>query len=160
MTLSEQRSGAWRELNALLAAHGLDVPDIDEFVASSESASQSAQSDSNTSQLNLSVPKGERDWNSVFGGIDLSKANDISNAYRRFKHFEPPLDHECFFAEACKRVTVGQEAEFVVAIAETAEFALPHCRIFLEQIPDTWKPRLIIRPIRTRKFGKKGLPAS
>jgi len=82
----------------------------------------------------------------IFEDIDLTVANDISRAHQRFKDFEPPYYHERFFEEACRRVNVGKEAEFIAAIADVTDFNLYHLRNFLEQFPESWKSRLAVKP--------------
>ena len=87
----------------------------------------------------------ERDWGAIFSGIDLSSANDVSLAYNRFKDCDFPYYHDRFFKEACTRVIVGKEAEFVKAISDVAEFDLYRFRNFLDELPDEWRTRLAIK---------------
>jgi len=149
MTLDQQSVGRWRELKSVLAEHGLVPPELDERIALSEREEQFSKSGENSYCINPAAErerKDERDWNAIFDGIDLCVANDISRAYQRFKDLDPPHYHERFFEEACRRVQIGKEAEFITAIADVTDFDLYHLRIFLEQLPENWKSRLAVKP--------------
>lgn len=148
MTLDGQSLGTWREFKNVLTGHGIAAPELDERVAIGEREEQSSKPNNNSDDLKRAAAREteyERNWNVIFEGIDLGVANDISQAHRRFKNFEPPYYHECFFEEACRRVNVGQEAEFIAAIADVTDFNLYHLRNFLEQLPESWKSRLAVK---------------
>lgn len=149
MTLERQSVGRWRELKDVLTEHGIAPPELDERIALSEREEQSSKLGENSYGVDRAAArerKDQRDWNAIFEGIDLGVANDISRAHRRFKDFEPPYYHERFFEEACRRVNVGKEAEFIAAIADVTDFDLYHLRSFLEQLPESWKSRLAVKP--------------
>ncbi|MDP2602700.1 MAG: AVAST type 3 anti-phage nuclease/ATPase Avs3a [Deltaproteobacteria bacterium] len=148
MTLDRQSLGTWRELKNVLIGHSIAAPELDERIAVSEREEQSSNSAKNSYGVDRARDregKDERDWNAIFENIDLSVANDISQAHRRFKECEPPYNHERFFEEACRRVHVGKEAEFIAAIADVVDFNLYHLRNFLEQLPESWKGRLAVK---------------
>lgn len=148
MTLDQQSVGRWRELKSVLAEYGMVPPELDERIALSEREEQSSKSGEKSYGIDRAKDresKDGRDWNAIFEGIDLSVANDISRAYRRFKDFEPPYYHERFFEEACRRVHVGKEAEFIAAIADVTDFDLYHLRNLLEQLPKNWRSRLAVK---------------
>jgi hypothetical protein len=148
MTLDGQSAGRWRELKIVLAEYGMAIPELDERIALSERGESSSRSGENSYGIVSATDrksKDERDWNTIFEGIDLSIANDISRAHRRFKDFEPPYYHERFFNEACRRVHVGKEAEFIVAIADVVDFGPYHLREFLGQLPEGWRRRLAVK---------------
>lgn len=150
MVLDRVSVSKWRKLKSVFTEYGMVLPsDLDERAALSEREEQSRKSGENSYGIDRAADrksKDERNWSLIFDGIDLSVANDISQAHRRFKDFEPPYYHECFFAEACQRVHVGKEAEFIAAIADIADFDLYHFRYFLEQIPENWRSRLSVKP--------------
>lgn len=148
MTLDQQSVGRWRELKCVLSEHGITPPELDERIALSERKEQFSKSGENSYSINQVVEqerKDERDWNAIFDGIDLCVANDISRAYQRFKDLDPPYYHERFFEEACRRVQIGKEAEFITAIVGVTAFDLYDLRIFLKQLPDNWKSRLAVK---------------
>jgi len=147
MMLDGQSSRKWRALKDLSVSHGLVLPDIDELIIYNERKEQSEKSadDAYRDERSLSESKEKRDWNAIFAGIDLSVANDISLAHLRFLDFDPPYYHDHFFKEAYGRVIVGKEAEFITAIAESADFELYHFRTFLEQVPKEWRNRLAVQ---------------
>jgi len=145
MMLHGQSIRSWRELKNILGENGIKLLDLDERIILSEREEQSSKSNE---RQNLAVDlesNDNRDWNAIFEDIDLSVANDISRAHRRFRDFDPPCYHDRFFAEACRRVHVGKEAEFIAAISDVAEFDLFHLRYFLKQIPETWRSRLAVK---------------
>lgn len=149
MTMDLQSADTWRQLKNVLTEYGIPFPELDERIVLSELEEQSSKSRANSHHVDhVDIPrrKDERDWNAIFEGIDLSVANDISQAHRRFKDFEPPYYHERFFEEACLRVNLGNEAEFVIALADVLDFDLYDLRSFLEQIPESWKNRLAVKP--------------
>ena len=148
MTLDGQSLERWLELKNILGGYSIALPELDERIALSEREEQSNMSKENRHGINFvsdRESKDEREWNAIFEGLDLSIANDISQAHRRFKDFEPPYYHERFFEEACRRVRVGKEAEFITAISDIANFDLYHLRIFLEQLPENWRSRLAVK---------------
>lgn len=149
MTLDQQSVERWRELKRVLAEHGITPPELDERIALSEREEQFSKSGENSYSINpVAEPerRDERDWNAIFDGINLCITNDILRAYRRFKDLDPPYYHEWFFEEACRRVQIGKEAEFITAIAGVTAFNLYDLRIFLKQLPENWKSRLAIKP--------------
>ena len=146
ITLATQSTHDWHSLQELCLSHGLTLPNIDGFIALGKREEASGSTDDfNHLARSSTALKGERDWDKVFTGIDFSRSSDISIAYRRFKEFEPPYYHDRFFAEACHRVTVGREAEFITAFQEVSNFDLYHLRHFIAQIPDGWKIRLAVK---------------
>lgn len=149
ITLDRQSVGRWRELKNVLTEHGIAAIELDERIVLSEREERSSKSRDNNDDVGRAAAlesKYERDWNAIFESIDLGVANDISRAHRRFKDFEPPYYHERFFEETCRRVNVGKEAEFIAAIADVTDFDLYHLRNFLEQLPESWKNRLAVKP--------------
>lgn len=144
MTLNGQSVGRWRELKNILDKHGISHMELDERIALSEREEQSRKSGESKNDINH-YKDPENDWDAIFEGIDLCDANDVSQAHRRFKVSETPYYHERFFAEACRRVQVGKEAEFITSISDVADFDLYHLRIFLKQFPETWRSRLSIK---------------
>ena len=148
MTLGQQAPEKWRKLKIVLNEHGITLPlDFEERIALSEREEKFKSGTSNyiAKRATNRESKNDRDWNQIFDGIDLSVANDISRAYRRFKGLEPPYYHKLFFEEACRRVEVGKEAEFISAIADVADFDLYHLRSILEQLPVNWRSRLGVK---------------
>jgi hypothetical protein len=148
MTLDRQSLAKWRELKDALKQHGITVVDLDERIALSEREEQSGkrrENGENVDPATLRESKYERDWNAIFESIDRAVANDISRAHRRFKDFRSPYYHDLFFEEACRRVSVGKEAEFIAAIADVTNFDLYHLRCFLENVPEGWKNRLAVK---------------
>ncbi len=147
MMLNQQSVGRWREIKNILAEHGIILPGLDERIALGEREELSCRSRDNNGIDPAVNRKGkdDRDWNAVFEDVDLSIANDISQAYRRFKDLDPPYYHEHFFKEACRRVHVGKEAEFIYSIVNVADFDLFHLRYFFEQLPENWRSRLSVK---------------
>lgn len=148
MNMDRRGAGKWRELKSVLAQHDVEVGDLDERIALSEQEEQSSNRRNNgddVSRAAVRESKNERDWNAIFEGVDLGVANDISRAHQRFKDFEPPYYHERFFEEACRRVNVGKEADFIAALADVTDFDLYHLRSFLEQLPGDWRNRLAVK---------------
>lgn len=149
MTLGKHGPEKWRNLKRVLNEHGMTLPpDLEERISLSE---RDEQFKSGTSSYIAESPtnresKGGRDWDAIFDGVDLSAANGISPAYRRFRELDPPFYHEIFFKEACRRVQIGKEAEFIAAMADVPDFNLFHLRDFLEQIPERWRSRLAVKP--------------
>jgi hypothetical protein len=86
MTLNGQSASTWRALKELSDLHTLMLPGLDEQIEFGErkelpNRSEHAQE---RRRLRLSGGADERDWGSVFAGVDLTTANGISQAYRRF----------------------------------------------------------------------------
>lgn len=131
-----------RDLLRVFVKHGIDAKGLTEaisFAEVEEGARKSSEPDV-LKRHSEKLPK-PRDWNAVFGGVDLTTPNGISRAYVAFKQTEIPWSHEDFFAEALRRVTAGKETDFILALGEFPEFSLYSLRTFLEQVPETWKSR-------------------
>jgi hypothetical protein len=148
LQLDEQNVSVWRNMKDVAVSHGLTLPTIDTLLAfceRKERSNPSRHGGYSDSVSMVSRRQDARDWDAIFAGIDLSSANDISRAHDRFQDSDPPYDHDHFFEEACKRVSLGKEAEFTRALAETAEFNVYHLRSFLEQFPEAWRTRLAVK---------------
>ncbi len=148
MALDQQDVRRWRELKSILAAHGMAPSELDERIALCEREEQSKKSGENILDIDRDANRENKDkcdWQAIFEGIDLSVANHISQAHHRFRDCEPPYYHEHFFEEACRRVHIGKEAEFIDAIANVVDFDLYHLRIFLEKLPENWRNRLAVK---------------
>jgi hypothetical protein len=142
MKLAGESTSVWQALKEAATPEGLVLDDIDELIAFSAHADRSTKEAAETAGTNLPSRRDERDWDSVFSGIDLSIANDISRAYHRFRDADPPYYGESFFREACQRVLLGSEAKFVTAIVDVPELTLYDLRNFLQEIPKEWRARL------------------
>lgn len=148
MTLDRQGLAKWTEFKSVLVKNGMTVPELDGWINVSkreEQANQSLENSHGRDHDRDGVSKKTYDWNAIFEGMDLSVAEDISSAYRRFTKVEPPYDYDDFFKEACHHVQIGKEAEFITAIAGVIDFDLYHLRKFLERIPENWRSRLSVK---------------
>ena len=147
ITVAGQSARGWEALRELCASHQLTLPDIDKFIAlgGRKAVLETSTDDFDHLPNSGSRQRAERDWNKVFAGIDFSLSNDISLAYQRFKEHEPPHYHDQFFAEACRRITVGREGEFITAFRGVSNFDLYDLRHLIERIPDGWKDRLAVK---------------
>jgi hypothetical protein len=148
MSLERQSAQTWREMKAALAVHGIAQPGLDDLIAFSEREEhlREAHRKENASPFSVSSKdERERDWDGVFSALDLSVANDVAEAYRRFRAGDPPYYQELFFREAFVRIQTGKEAEFVAAMSEIPKFDLYDLRSMLEQIPEAWKSRLAVK---------------
>ncbi len=152
MSLDRQNLGRWRALKNVLAEYGIVYPELEEQIALSERDEQPIKPEQKGYSVNHGTDQEEdgRDWSVIFEGIDLSVSNDISRAHRRFKEFGPLHYHNRFFEEACHRVQVGKEAEFISAIANVTDFDLYNLRTLLEQLPENWRNRLAIKSALAR----------
>jgi len=148
MTLGKHGPEKWRNLKRFLNEHGMTLPpDLEERISLSERDEQfkSGTSSYIAKSATNRESKDGCDWNAIFDGVDLSVANDISLAYRRFRELDPPFYHKIFFKEACRRVQIGKEAEFISAMADVADLYHYHLRDFLEQIPERWRSMIAVK---------------
>jgi hypothetical protein len=151
MRLEKQNASTWQNMKELTTSHNLIFPDIDELIAFSELENQlhnSGITDHITNQLATSDPKHEYDWDIVFSDIDLSSANGLAQAYSLFQKSDPPIGCGVahFFKEACDRVNIGNESEFIRALSiNTATFDLHDFRCLFEHIPETWETSLAVK---------------
>jgi hypothetical protein len=152
MALDGQSARTWRALKDLSDLHGLVIRGLDELVAFSERTERPNGSGYAHEQDGPAVSGGADgcDWGGVFAGVDLTTADGISQAYRRFKAFAPPWHHDGFFKEAYTRIGAGREAEFVSAVAAVPDFGLYHFGSFLEQAPHGWRSRLAVKSALAR----------
>ena len=148
MRFDDQAASVWRKLKEECDFHGLSLPEIDDLIAFSERKENADRPIDGRYDRGVSITsdqKDELDWDAIFSRIDLSSPEDISRAYGRFKDFQPPYYHDRFFKEACERVGIGKEPEFVKVLSDIPEFDLYHFRNFLENIPEAWKTRLAVK---------------
>ena len=146
MTLRGYSGRTWRALKDLLASHRLAVPGIDEFVAFNERTDGSARTGRAADGGALPTRGSDgTDWDVVFEGADLVADNGVSLAYNRFRSGPPPLYSEVFFAEACWRVPVGREAEFIRTLPDLKDITLYELRHFLERFPGEWRNQLSVK---------------
>lgn len=143
MTLSDHGSPTWRALKDLLTSHNLVSPSIAELAAFSERTERPANTASPT--IGSAASSASNDWDMVFEGADLITANGVSLAYDRFRSGSPPLYADVFFAEACRRVPVGREAEFIRTLPEVKRITLFELRQFLEHFPGGWREQLSVK---------------
>jgi hypothetical protein len=148
MRFAEHSPSTWQKINNTVNAHGLEIPDIDELIALSE-RSEILQKIDTTDAAELLQPiedqRKPRDWAKVFEGVDLRSPGGILQAYDRFRKRPTPDYHDHFFNEACVRVPIGKETDFVRAFALVPGFDLYELRALLEQLPKSWRDRLAIQ---------------
>ena len=87
----------------------------------------------------------QRDWNAIFLDGDLTSAEFVSDAYQRFRDGEAPFYSEQFLAEACARVPVGKEPEFIRALSGRVTFSLFDMRDLVKHLPVAWRSRAAVR---------------
>ena len=147
MVLSDRSAQTWRELQTVLAGHSLDLPGVDAQICLQEQKrSRNNPLGAHDSGPAQDSSKDDRDWESIFASLDLTKAEDIARAYQRLIDSGPPYCHESFFQEAFRRVPIGREADFIVGLDRIPAFDLYVCRVFLEQLPAEWLGRLSVQP--------------
>lgn len=148
LLLDGQSSAVWEELGAIAAANDLLIPNFNELIAFAKLSEVSRLSENST----ISFPgksddkEGykEKDWDTIFSGLELFTAEGISAAYARFHTYEPPFYLERFASELFSHVPEGRQAECVRALAEPAEFSLYAFQGFLEQLPLAWRSQMAI----------------
>jgi hypothetical protein len=148
MRLDEDRPRVWQKLQDTVARHGLTILDIRELIAFSEQRDVLERRDATNMDGLLAKIEDERklcDWNTIFEGIDLSSPEGIWQAHSRYSKKPVHYHRDHFFNEACRRVTIGKETDFIRAFALVPRFDLFDLRTLLEQLPDPWIGRLAVR---------------
>jgi hypothetical protein len=139
-------SSEWRAIQRTLSTYGLVIPDVEQLI---DYAGKKEVLETGARYHSDGMPFEERaettDWEPVFAGLDLTSANGIAEAYRRFKSTEPPYHHKRFFEQMCHRVPVGGEPGLILALQSVPALHLYDLQGILEQIPDLWKPRPAVR---------------
>lgn len=138
----------WRNIINTVNVHGLEIPDIDELIAFSEQSEILGRRDTTDSAELLGQIEDDRkrrDWAAIFEGLDLSSPKGILQAYDSFRRRPAPDYHDPFFNEACVRVPIGKETDFIRAFALVPGFDLYELRALLQQLPKPWKNGLAIR---------------
>ncbi len=148
MRFDEHGTTVWRNIREATVSHDVTLPDIDQLIEFGESEGRPVQRRNAATVSSEPTSQGKRDgpdWDAVFSGIDLSSSTDVLRAYSRFRQCDPPYYHEIFFQEACKRIAIGREVEFIKALPEIQSFDLYHFARFLEQVPNAWATRLAVK---------------
>ena len=142
MRLEDQSPSTWEHLKQLAEAKGLIIPEIERLI---EHANRRWQAMYGNVGAGASSTENETDWGNVFHDLDLHTPSGLTLAYARYRGNDPPFGHDEFFAELCKRVPIGKEAEVIQAFPNVAEFGKYHFRWFLEQLPNGWKAQLAVK---------------
>lgn len=148
MSLEAHAAQTWRGLRDVLNAHNVGRAGLDELIAFTERQAESRKTRDRTNDgtdLGTAKSRSKREWDDIFAAIDLGSANDIAQAYGRFRAGEPPFYNEEFFKQAITRVKPGREAELISAVSEVTNFDLYELRGLLSQIPEDWKSRLAVK---------------
>jgi hypothetical protein len=144
MVIESHGVKTWRQLRDTLGRHDLSTDDVDKRIEFA--VQEHGVRDQSSGSSWLAGERGDgRDWSSVFSEVDLSAAQGLAIAYRRFLSHPPPFYRDAFFAEVCHRISVGREAELIAALEDVPELSLYDLRTFLEQIPESWKNSLAVR---------------
>jgi len=129
-------------LKQVAAKHDITIVGLADDIASIER--REAICKAKTSHQPLQPAHGETrktPWDDIFANKDVATTEGLSQAYLSFKGTKPPWSHETFFTQAMRRVEVGSETQFISAIANTPEFDLYSFKVWLAQIPESWKAR-------------------
>jgi hypothetical protein len=148
MRLAEHGPSVWQQAKDTVAAHGLSIPDIDELITLSEQREILEHRDATDGAELLAHSENDRkqrDWGAIFEGVDLTSPEGISQAHTRFRKQPAPYYQDHFFSEACVRVPVGKETDFIRAFGLVPEFDLYYLRAFLQHLPGSWKDRLSVQ---------------
>jgi hypothetical protein len=130
-------------LEQAAAKHDVAIAGLADAIASAERREAIHKARTSSPQPTPSAHNGTREtsWDDIFATKDVATAEGLSQAYLAFKGTEPPWSHETFFTQAMRRVAVGSEARFIDALANAPEFDLYSFRVWLAQMPESWKAR-------------------
>lgn len=148
VVLTGHSLNVWRKLDTSFVKHGVSIPDLQTHLDLQEGKEQAEQAEQKRNEPRASRKQkdnAERDWNKIFKGLDLTRANDLATAQQRFRNTEAPFYQDHFFKAASSRVPAGREAEFIAALTDVPEFDLYHFRNFIEAFPAEWKTRLAVK---------------
>jgi len=146
MLFSGTSLSSWTALKAISDASSIPLLDLDARIATTKLNWEASEKRQRDEEMSVRIEeKNKIDWDAVFDGLTLGSADEILNAFERFKANPSPWYHETFFAEAFKRVAAGTRAEFIRAFADVPEFDLYYLRHFLEQFPSEWKNSLAVK---------------
>lgn len=143
--LDTRSSATWVGLKSALAEHNLSA-DVDlplDYAKRRETVT--TRSRNSLGALGADQRRSGKDWDRIFSGLDLATVQGPSTAFRRFRDLDPPYISEDFFAEACRRVSPGHEAEFIAAVASAPDLELYQFFSFLIQVPQQWRVRLSVK---------------
>ena len=144
----EQSLSAWEALKRIATANQLEIPPVDqliEFTSRREAAVKLASRPDSFGNADSASVEKEKDWDAIFGDLELHTADGISNAYANLRSQHPPFHRESFYRELFKRVIPGKETNVVRAFSDVAEFDLYEFRGFLDQLPSAWKARMAVK---------------
>lgn len=139
LTLETPSVKKWRRLEAIAGADGIGLSHLTTYLADSVATETVLQNAHTATPADRTE---DRNWDEVFDGCDVTTAEGIADAHRRFRGGDPPLYTETFFREAIERIPVGKEGEFLAAFGAVSAFEPTHLRYLLEAVPPEWKGRL------------------
>lgn len=138
-----------RRIDALLADFGIELPEMNAALlhAKVREADRAGRGEQGW------VPPAKqstRDWATLFGGLSLTRSQDLITAVQRFKEGEPSYRHEEFYKEAMARVSPGAEAAFLDALRQAQQLQLGDVRSLFLVLPKKWRERMAVRPAMAR----------
>ena len=147
MKLARQPSTVWKGLRKITTKYGLSLPDIDTYITFTDHEERTSNQERASFSHGPSIvdEEAEDTWDELFYEVDLTTTDGLLLAYTSFRSRPAPWNRSHFFAEAFRRVPSGGEAAFITAIGTVSEFNLYHLRNVLENIPDSWKRRPLVR---------------
>lgn len=80
-------------------------------------------------------------WDDIFLGTDLCAVEGLCTAFLRFQSSPLPTIHERFWQESIRRVTPGNEVNFIKAYSRCTRIDLSELKYFVSEIPAEWKTR-------------------
>lgn len=143
--MDERDSISWRSIKKVCESHGLELPEIDDFICNAErreAARNSTDSNAPPTSSNANSDEISSDWDAIFADLDLTKSTDVVRSFERFRSVGAPYHLGKFFHEIFRCIPVGNEIAFIEAIGEVTSFGIFEYRTFFEQIPEAWKGRI------------------
>ncbi|MBJ7554048.1 NACHT domain-containing protein [Marinomonas spartinae] len=145
-SLEKQSWKDWQAFQALLQKYKLTIDAFSQCMENNTPQQIDQKHDDHNYLTTGRSSEEEKDWADIFSEVDLYQADGVRKAYKKFRDGEPPYYSEQFFNEACRRVGVGKEVDFINAISDANCFDFYEIRDLLGYFPEKWKKRLAIKP--------------
>ncbi len=119
----------------LLSCHHLETSNLERILEGFKEAPKT------TRGATWEPPSSEIAWDSIFRDVDISSIDGISKAFRALRAEKHYVNRRTLFREACSRITLGREKEFIDALKGVQELTVSDLLEFLEGVPQSWRDR-------------------
>lgn len=128
----------WRDIRVVAERHGIEWPWLDDAEIASD------VEDRENAQFKR-TPVGAPDWAALLANLNLTTAGGLAEAVERIGETDG-VSRRDLWRILPSRIPVGQEADFLKALAQVEGFDLYDLSELLDRLPTNWSSRMSVPP--------------